>query len=88
MLRRRRRLGSHLELANLALGKAAIVVIARTLLLRFRLRELLLLGLVCLVTQRGPWFGVLAAEVDTGGCWWNFALVFKKTGLKIDDVIA
>lgn len=78
---------SHLKLANLALGKAAIVVVARALLLRFRLRELLLRW-VRLMAHRGTRLRVLAREVDAGGCRGYLGLILEQTGLKIDDVVA
>lgn len=84
VLRRGGCLGSHLELTNLSLGEAAVVIV-RALLLLLLLGSGLLL-LLGLVQVRG--LAVVAREVDAGRGWWDFALCLEETRLQIDDVVA
>lgn len=82
MLRRGGGLSSHLELANLALRQATVVV-GSALLLGLRL-----LGLLGLLAKGVRRLWVLTAEIYTGRRWWDFALGLEQSRLQIDDVVA
>ena len=77
----------HLQLANLALRKPAVVIAGGLLLLLLWLLGLLgrLWWLRCLVHV---WLLVWSVEVYTGRRRWYLALCLKQSRLQIDDIVA
>lgn len=81
------RLRRHLQLANLALRKPAVVIAGGLLLLLLWLLGLLgrLWWLRCLVHV---WLLVWSVEIYTGRCRWYLALGLKQSRLQVDDIVA
>lgn len=96
MLRGGGSLSGHLKLSNLSFRQTTIVVVVVIRAgIGIRVGALLLRLGFGLLRRRyygyvygAGGLGVLATEVNTGGCWGDFALGFEEARLEVDDVVA